>query len=235
MLKNKRIPTHLTKPLMKTLKALATIAALTTASFALPAQATITIYTNLAAFQAAAGGTTLETFGGATLGTATSNYSGAFNGFTLKSVSNGDLSGIANGSIGPNATTPPAAFNGQNFYGWGEGDGGIGPVSTFTFASGTHAFGFDWFDTDLTDSYSVTVNNLTTTVFNYGSSGFFGVVATGESFSTASIQNVTDGGFVDTEGLDNVRVGTVPEPSGIALFGLAIAGLVVARRKSTAK
>lgn len=220
---------------MKTLKIAATLVALAAATFVLPAQATLVTYTNLAAFQAAAGTTSLETFSNAALGTSTGNFSGSFNKFTLSSVSNGDRSGIANGSIS-GSDTPPAAFNGQNFYGWGEGDGNNGPTSTFTFAAGTRAFGFDWFNTDTTDSYSVTINGLTQTVFNFNASGFFGVIATnGESFSTATIQNASFGGYVQTEGLDNVRVGNVPEPGSIALLGLALAGVAVARRKSTAK
>jgi hypothetical protein len=220
--------------LMKTLKTVAILAAMAAATFALPAQATLVTYTNLAAFQAAAGATSLETFSGAAVGTSTSNFSGSFNKFTLSNVANGERSGIANGSIS-GTDTPPAPFNGQNYYGWGEGNGDNGPVSTFTFANGTRAFGFDWFNTDTTDSYSVTINGLTQTVFNFNSSGFFGIVATNETFSTATIQNVTYGGYVQTEGLDNVRVGNVPEPGSIALLGLALAGVAVARRKSAAK
>src|SRR6218665_133657 len=99
----------------------AVLAALTGAS-----HAAIVMYTDLAAFNAAAGLTTLETFGSATLGVSTANYSGVFNGFSLSGLGNGDLTGIANGAIAipiagsaPNAAFP-AGFAGQNFYGWGD-------------------------------------------------------------------------------------------------------------------
>ncbi len=221
---------------MKTLKTLSIAAALTAAVFALPAQAALVTYTNLAAFNAASGATTVETFSNATVGFSTSNYSGAFKGFSLTSVANGDRSGIAQGTIanGGDDTVIPAAFNGQNFYGWGEGnDGGVGPTTTFTFNKPTTAFGFDWFNTDVTDSYSVTVNGVSNTVFTITSSGFFGIIATaGDTFTKATIQTVSAGGYISTEGLDNVRVSNVPEPTGVALLGIAMAGLAMARRKS---
>lgn len=228
---------------MKALKTFAAVAALACAATAVPAHATLTTYNTLAAFQAAAGLTTDETFSMASVGTSTSPYAGSFKGFQLSSISNGDKSGIATGSISGGDNTPvPNTFAGQNFYGWGEGTGntagGVGPTTLFTFTNPVTAFGFDWFNTDRTDNYSVTVNSLNQIVFNFASSnsassGFFGVVASNnETFTTASIQNVRNGGFVSTEGLDNVRVSAVPEPTGVALFGIALFGLMAARRRS---
>lgn len=225
---------------MKLFKTLALTAAVASAAFALPAQATLTSYNSLTTFQAAAGTTTVETFTAATLGATTANYAGSFNGFNLTSVSNGDKSGIATSAFNSGDNYPiPLLFAGQKFYGWGEGNGGTGPTTTFSFVKPTIAFGFDWFNTDLTDDYSVTVNSLTQTVFaKAGSSaaqGFFGIIATGgESFTSARIQNVSNGGFVSTEGLDNVLVRAVPEPTSIALFGIALLGVAAARRKSRA-
>ncbi|MBV0881517.1 PEP-CTERM sorting domain-containing protein [Noviherbaspirillum sp. L7-7A] len=220
---------------MKTLKTFTAIAALACAATTIPAHATLTTYTDLAAFQAAAGLTTVETFSSATVGFSTANYAGSFKGFSLSTVANGDNSGISTGSLSwGDDTAIPSNFAGQNFYGWGDsGDGYVGPTTLFTFDNAVTAFGFDWFDTDYTDSYSVTINGLTETVFNTLSSGFFGVVGTdNESFTSASIQTAYFGGFISTEGLDNVRVSAVPEPTGVALFGIALVGLITARRRS---
>lgn len=224
---------------MKALNIFATGVTLACAAIAVPAHATLTTYTSLAAFQAAAGSTTVETFSSASVGTSTGSYAGAFNGFTLSSTGNGDFSGIATGQIASSADNAPipGTFLGQKFYGWGDsGNGNVGPTSLFSFTKAATAFAFDWFNTDYSDVYSVTVNGLTQDVFNISSNGFFGIVATNnETFTTASIQTATFGGFISTEGLDNVRVSAVPEPTGIALFGIALLGLAAARRRSRAK
>lgn len=223
---------------MKALKIFAATIPFAFAAISVPAHAVIapyTTYKNLAAFEAAAGQTSVETFSSALLGDSNANYAGSFKGFNLSSIANGDRSGIATGTIGTSDNTAiPAAFQKQNFYGWGEGnDGKNGPTTLFTFTKPVTAFGFDWFNTDTSDSYSVTVNGLTQTVFNYKSSGFFGIVATNnQTFTSASIQNVNYGGYISTEGLDNVRVSAVPEPTGVALFGIAILGFMAARRRS---
>lgn len=219
---------------MKLIKLLATSATLSAAVLAFPAHAALTTYTNQAAFQAAAGATTVETFSASPLQSSTSNFSGTFNGFSLTSQSNGNFSGIVNNTYNSDSGMP-ASFAGQNFYGLGSSAGNAGPTSNFAFASGTRAFGFDFFNTDTTDRYSITVNGITQIAIDYFSSGFFGIVATGgDTFSSASIQSAAFGGYVSTVGLDNIRVAStsVPEPTGLALLGIALFGFAAARRKS---
>lgn len=218
---------------LKLIKLLATSATLSAAAFALPAQATLTTYTNLAAFQAAAGATSLETFSAAVVNRTTLNYSGRFNGFSLSSAANSNFSGIVSSAYNTDSGVP-VSFNGQNFYGWGNSAGSAGPTTTFTFTGPATAFGFDFFNTDTTDRYSLIVNGFNQTVINFKTSGFFGIVATaGETFSIASIQSASFGGYVSTAGLDNVRVSAnVPEPTGLALFGVALFGFAAARRKA---
>lgn len=216
---------------MKLIKILATLSA---AALVLPAHAGLTVYTDQAAFQAAAGTTTVETFSAAPLGASTNAFSGTFNGFSLTSQSNGNYSGIVNTTYNGDGGMP-SSFAGQNFYGLGSSAGDAGPTSSFTFASGTRAFGFDFFNTDSTDRYSITVNGITQVAIDYFSSGFFGIVATGgDTFSSASIQSDDFGGYVSTVGLDNILVDvtSVPEPTGLALLGIALFGFAAARRTS---
>jgi hypothetical protein len=189
------------------------------------------MYTDLAAFNAAAGLTTIETFDGATLGVSTANYSGVFNGFTLTSLGNGDLTGIANGAIAvpianslPNAPFP-AQFAGQNFYGWGDfgGYGGTpergGPPESKFGLTGANktAVGFDYFNTDVSDAYSAWINYTPTSsdavhmailpATSVARTGFVGFVATdGDVINSLDLRYAGSGGYISTVGLDNVRV-----------------------------
>ena len=94
------------------------------------APASVIIYTNEAAWQAAVGATTLEDFTAATAFNTTGAFGpNAYNGFTLAGGGNGNNIGIHSGSVasgGPN-TAIPAAFAGQQFFGWGISPAGTSP------------------------------------------------------------------------------------------------------------
>jgi len=189
----------------------------------------IVTYTNLASWSAAAGPSTVEDFSSSAVGFSTANYGPvAFNGFSISALSNGDNVGIANGAIGGFSTTPPAPFDGQNFFGWGDGgNGNEGATTTLTFTQPVFAFGFDWFNTDSTDRYQITLSpsgqTFVSPPFDFTSQGFFGVVSD-TPIDSATISTLEFGGYVDTEGFDNVRVAAVPEPTTWALIGVATLG-----------
>jgi hypothetical protein len=197
------------------------------------ANAALIIYTDSTLFESSAGTLSIEDFTSESLGYSTSNYSAVYDGFTLSSIANGDNSGILNSNIAPRATRNTAIGNdffGQNFYGWGNGNGGLGPQTNFSFSAGIVAFGFDFFNADFSDSYNIAINNLVVATIAIDGTGFFGVIATGENITSASITNLSTGGFVGTAGLDNIRVTSeVPEPSTLAIFALGLMGLASRR------
>ena len=177
------------------------------------AHATVTSYTDKSSFAAAAGSTATETFGTATPGLFSSTYSVGFAGFTLSGNTGNNNVGIGTGSFANSGDNDsiPGSFAGQNFLGWGNGNAGnaIGNI-TITFASPVTAFGFDWFNTDYSDQYGVTLStgdSFSAPPFTVGSSGttsgFFGVVSN-TALTTATIFNQFGGGYISTEGLDNV-------------------------------
>lgn len=222
--------------------ALATICGNATTS-----HAAFTTYLSQPSFSTAAGATVVEDFNSYSQqvisAPGNASYSKAFSAFTVSGNGNGDWVGIATGS-------QPAAINATNYLqisqssilpGGSNGNGNEGPTMVFSFATPITAFGFDWRDTDPTDSYKLVVNGVEFANPPFSSSGtglgsgFFGLVATGgETFTSISLIQNTSGGIVDPFGIDNVRtsVNAVPEPSSVALaLSAAPLGLVLARRR----
>jgi hypothetical protein len=215
-------------------------------------------FTNLSAWQSAAqntpsySSTLVETFESSPLG----YFQGSnltpthlpiepvlFLGFDLSGNTEGEAIGIVNGNVAANpdiSVAPP--FAGQHFLGWGmtvNNDGNLAPTLTFTFSSPTYAFGFDWMNTDFTDSYSLTLS--TGEIFsspplgaypNEGPmDGFFGVVSD-VAITSFTIKTANFGGVVSTAGVDNIRtVQSVPEPSTCLLAGAAFTLLLFKRRR----
>ncbi|MGM9479932.1 PEP-CTERM sorting domain-containing protein [Roseateles sp. NT4] len=220
---------------MKTLSFIAAAVAALTVSTA--ANAGFVVYSDPVAFAAAAGALHTETFASAPLsGVTTANYSHVFNDFTLSSAANGNYSGIVNNTYNGDGGAP-ASFIGQNFYGWGSSAGNQGPTSTFTVA-GASAFGFDFFNTDLTDRYAISINGIDRGAIGYISSGFFGVIANGpDAINQVQIRTAAFGGYVSSAGVDNVRVAShaLPEPSALLLTAGALLALGGVRRRKNGR
>lgn len=222
------------------------------------ASATETAYTNKAAFQTAAGLTQTETFTTATTGLFASVggvFNASFDGFKVTGQNNGNYVGIAQGVTGSSGVnTPiPSVFLGQNYLTWANAHTGLprtGAIISLTinFNKATTAFGFDYFDTDVTDSYSINLpggavyNSPPFALASGGSAstGFFGLVSS-TPFTSVEITNNQFGGYISDEGFDNVItngagsvVGGVPEPTTWAMLvsGFGLVGFAARRRRT---
>ena len=232
------------------MKTTMSLIALGLAAAAAPAAAQTT-YTTLAGFQAAAGSTTLETFNSATptllAGPGQPTVVGNYTGFQLSTNPNGDYVGIASGTTAGN-------IDGTNFVyfsqanptnGQYNGDGGTGPILTFTFGSAITAFAFDWVDTDPTDAYRIDFSGPGFTTIGYANPpfslngtgrGFFGFISS-SAFTTVTFTQNAAGGVVDPFGIDNIRTNStfntgVPEPATWAMMMLGFGAMGAALRRS---
>jgi hypothetical protein len=238
---------------MKKIVLMASAAAMCLIGTATSAQ--VVSYTDKATFLAAAGSTQTETFSSAPVGSFASSggvFNSAFDGFTVTGNNFGNYVGIATGptsSSGPN-TTIPANFTGQNYLTWANITGNVITL-TINFNQATTAFGFDWFNTDVTDQYNVAVTgsgNFSGPPFtvvpgssSVGTNGFFGLIST-TPFTTATITNNFFGGYISDEGMDNfitngvgsANPGAVPEPAtwAMMIFGFGVTGSAMRRRRS---
>lgn len=224
------------------------------------AQAAETAYTNKAAFLTAAGTVNTETFQTAPVGVFASTagvFNATFDGFSVTGQNNGNYVGIATGvtgSGGVNTPIPSAFVGGGNQYlTWANGHTGLprtGAIISLTlnFNTATTAFGFDYFDTDTTDSYSINLpggavyNSPPFALASGGvaSTGFFGLTST-TAFTSVIITNNRFGGYISDEGFDNVltngagsTVGGVPEPTSWAMLitGFGLVGFAARRRRT---
>jgi hypothetical protein len=189
---------------------------------AAPAQATLITYGDLASFTSKAGSTTLDNLDGWGGTYTVQSFSQATKDFTLTTFNSGDFNGMLSGGY-PRMSGRFLAWQGS----------GLAPEFTFTFKHAITAFSFDWFNYDPTDNYQVVINGKSLQAMNYGSNGFFGVVATnGETFKTLTLKTQAFGGYVDYAGIDNLRYSTaaVSAPTTVATLGLGLLALVSRRR-----
>lgn len=210
---------------------------------------TITTYTDLSDFDAAAGLLTLEDFNDSTLQRFDLGTPYSFNGFTITATNtftNPVGIGISDTTRSDIDGTPRLVW-GENAFG-GRRDG---PDILFTFDAPIFALAFDWRNTDPTDSYKLVVLGQD---FGAGhaevpwprprslpgspsqASGFFGLISD-TAFTTVTLQHVAKGGVLNDMSMDNVRFSQfdspapIPEPGTLALLGIGLAGLVLLRRR----
>jgi hypothetical protein len=225
------------------------------AAFLVPcmASAQVVSYTDKATFLTAAGTTQTETFASSTPGRFTSaggTFNRTFDGFSVTGQDFGNYVGIATGAVsssGPNVPIP-TSFTGQNYLTWANITGNVITL-TINFNQATTAFGFDWFNTDLTDQYNIAVTGsgnysgppFTVVPGATGTSGFFGLISS-TPFTSATITNNFFGGYISDEGMDNFITNgqgsanpAVPEPAtwAMMIIGVGATGAAMRRRRST--
>lgn len=226
-------------------KYLTPLVSLTLLAFtSISAQASLITYTDEAVFNSATSGTTftVEDFESYSAGLLTKGIQHNFIGFSAQAEDNTTGTNNEGFEVYPSGYTGAqhSPFTTSQFLGWSEdtpnfnGNGRYGVTVSLSFTSPLQFIAFDFLDSDNTDEYRLFVNGNNVTSFlsngsSYDDSFFFGLADTAGITSVVfSADSTSPGGFTEEFGIDNVRTSTltsIPEPSTIAIFGLALLGL----------
>lgn len=174
--------------------------------------------------------------------TITYNSSAAFLARVLPGAYTETFTGFANPPAGPvsfsgggfayTAAAPNDIYLAGGFLGTNQENDAL----TVLFTSGNvHAVGANFYATDLSDAFQsvsirITLGDGTVETFTPASLADSYRGFTSDGLITSLV--ISGPGVSLYAGLDNLTVGTVPEPTSWALVGLAFSGLIVARRRS---